>query len=370
MAGPGNQISHAAVDPSLSEEYYYGKKDYYQRAFASKKTTKTTQTQTGGGAAGGGVWGQNPASKTPCDIPGQPCSPIGSLGGTANWCQCVAAAGTTTAPSDGGGGGGSGILGGLFNAFCGNCGGGGGGNGGTTTAGNGSAAAAAADTGGCSLTAFVDKGNSPGWYTAGANASGGSGWGGSSGHHHCDWKSPCCFCTDPPKCIKSGTPPQTPGSCRPDWGTQGYLGGGPYPTNADFSKCPPGTAPTGAALARAYATKKKSTTTTPTPTITAAGGGAGVWGQNPASKTPCDIPGQSCPTIGALGGTNNWCKCIAGGATTTTTTDTTTGAAPTTTAAAPSHPCIPFLCDSQSHFNLVIIIIVVILLLLAFKVIK
>jgi hypothetical protein len=40
--------------------------------------------------------------------------------------------------------------------------------------------------------------------------------------------------------------------------------------------------------------------------------GGGVWGQNPKSKTPCDIPNQPCPTIGALGGTSNWCKCVAG----------------------------------------------------------
>lgn len=103
----------------------------------------------------------------------------------------------------------------------------------------------ASATGGCSLTAFVDKGNSPGWYTAGANSSGGAGWGGAAGHHHCDWKSPCCFCTDIKKCISSGTPPQQPGSCRPDWGTSGYLGGGPYPSTADFSACPAGTAGSG-----------------------------------------------------------------------------------------------------------------------------
>lgn len=46
---------------------------------------------------------------------------------------------------------------------------------------------------------------------------------------------------------------------------------------------------------------------------TGAAAGGGVWGQNPASKTPCDLPGQSCPTIGALGGTNSWCKCVASG---------------------------------------------------------
>jgi hypothetical protein len=50
-----------------------------------------TLPSSGGG--GGGVWGQNPKSKTPCDIPGQSCSPIGSLGGTSNWCKCVAATG-------------------------------------------------------------------------------------------------------------------------------------------------------------------------------------------------------------------------------------------------------------------------------------
>ena len=86
---------------------------------------------------------------------------------------------------------------------------------------------------GCSPTANPG-GNSPGWYTQGP-------WG--PGHHHCDWKSKCCFCTDVPKCIKSGTPPQQPGSCRPDWGTSGYLGGGNYPSTADFSKCPAGTGP-------------------------------------------------------------------------------------------------------------------------------
>jgi hypothetical protein len=100
----------------------------------------------------------------------------------------------------------------------------------------------------------------------------------------------------------------------------------------------------------AYATKKTSTkapakgaktpaagkTTTPAAgtcdcsgctgaTTPAAGGGGGnVWGQNPASKTPCDIPGQSCPTLGALGGTSQWCKCVAGGGGGTTKTKGTT----------------------------------------------
>jgi hypothetical protein len=102
-----------------------------------------------------------------------------------------------------------------------------------------------ANTQGCSATAFAGNGNSPGWYTEGANSSGGAGWGGAAGHHHCDWKAPCCYCTDVKKCISSGTPPQTPGSCRPDWGTSGYLGGGSYPATADFSKCPAGTAGSG-----------------------------------------------------------------------------------------------------------------------------
>lgn len=78
-------------------------------------------------------------------------------------------------------------------------------------------------------------GNSPGWYTQGSNKEG--------LHHHCDWKQKCCFCTDVPKCIASGTPPWRPGDCRPDWGTASYLGGGPYPATADFSKCPAGTGP-------------------------------------------------------------------------------------------------------------------------------
>lgn len=86
---------------------------------------------------------------------------------------------------------------------------------------------------GCAKTANPG-GNSPGWYTQGP-------WG--PGHHHCDWKQKCCFCTDVPKCIKSGTPPWRPGDCRPDWGTSGYLGGGPYPSSFSFSQCPPGTAP-------------------------------------------------------------------------------------------------------------------------------
>lgn len=98
----------------------------------------------------------------------------------------------------------------------------------------------------CSCTAAAGSGNSPGWYTAGANKPSGSGWGGSAGHHHCDWKSPCCFCTDVKKCISSGTPPTRKGSCRPDWGTAGYVdAGGPYPKTADFSVCPPGTGPPG-----------------------------------------------------------------------------------------------------------------------------
>ena len=84
-------------------------------------------------------------------------------------------------------------------------------------------------------------GNSPGWYTIGSNTSAGSGWTGSPGHHHCDWKAPGCYCTDPPKCISSGTPPFAAGQCKPQWGTSGYVGGGNYPATADFSKCPPGT---------------------------------------------------------------------------------------------------------------------------------
>lgn len=120
-------------------------------------------------------------------------------------------------------------------------------------AGGAPAASAPPATGGsstdsCSKTAYSGNGNSPGWYTNGANAASGSGWGGAPGHHHCDWSQApptgCCVCTDPPKCIKSGTPPKTPGSCRPDWGTAGYLQkGGPYPATANFSQCPPGTAP-------------------------------------------------------------------------------------------------------------------------------
>ena len=65
--------------------------------------------------------------------------------------------------------------------------------------------------------------------------------------------------------------------------------------------------------------------------------GGGTWGQNPASKIQCDIPGQACPTIGALGGTSQWCKCIAGagGATAakTTAAKTTTTKGKTTTTA-------------------------------------
>lgn len=120
-------------------------------------------------------------------------------------------------------------------------------------AGAGSAAAGGGAQGGCntgapncSCTANSGSGNSPGWYTAGANASSGSGWGGAPGHHHCDWNAQCCFCTDVPKCIKSGVPPTKKGSCRPDWGTAGYVqAGGPYPKTADFSQCPAGTGPPG-----------------------------------------------------------------------------------------------------------------------------
>lgn len=86
-------------------------------------------------------------------------------------------------------------------------------------------------------------GNSPGWYTEGANSSGGAGWTGRPGHHHCDWKKKCCFCTDVKKCIAKNVPPFRPGDCRPDWGTTGYLGGGRYPSHPDFSKCPAGTGP-------------------------------------------------------------------------------------------------------------------------------
>lgn len=54
-------------------------------------------------AGGGGTWGQNPASSTPCDIPGQPCSPVGSLGGTSQWCKCLASGGGGgAAPASGG----------------------------------------------------------------------------------------------------------------------------------------------------------------------------------------------------------------------------------------------------------------------------
>lgn len=58
----------------------------------------------GGGGGSGGTWGQNPASSTPCDIPGQPCSPVGSLGGTSQWCKCLASGGGGgAAPASGGG---------------------------------------------------------------------------------------------------------------------------------------------------------------------------------------------------------------------------------------------------------------------------
>jgi hypothetical protein len=113
-------------------------------------------------------------------------------------------------------------------------------------------------------------GNSPGWYTEGANSSGGAGWTGKAGHHHCDWKKQCCFCTDVPKCIRTGTPPQQPGSCRPDWGTTGYLGGGQYPKAADFSKCPAGTAPGGGGGGASTAPVDTSTAPVDTSTTPAA----------------------------------------------------------------------------------------------------
>lgn len=72
-------------------------------------------------------------------------------------------------------------------------------------------------------------GGSPGWYTEGPNG---------SGHHHCVAYTAGCYCTDPPKCNSQGVPPQSRAQCRPDFGTKSYLGGGPYPTTADFSKCP------------------------------------------------------------------------------------------------------------------------------------
>lgn len=55
-----------------------------------------------------------------------------------------------------------------------------------------------------------------------------------------------------------------------------------------------------------------------------------TWGQNPASSIPCDKMGQPCTTAGALGGTSNWCKCIASSSApapsqTTSTTPTSTG---------------------------------------------
>lgn len=97
---------------------------------------------------------------------------------------------------------------------------------------------------GCAPNADPGRSNpSPGWYTEGANSSGGAGWTGTAGHHHCNWQDKCCFCTDVKKCIASKTPPTRPGDCRPDWGTSGYLGGGQYPKTADFSACPAGTAP-------------------------------------------------------------------------------------------------------------------------------
>ena len=75
-------------------------------------------------------------------------------------------------------------------------------------------------------------GGSPGWYTEGPNG---------SGHHHCVAHTAGCFCTDPPKCVSQGVPPTSAGECKPQFGTKSYLGGGPYPTTADFSKCPAGT---------------------------------------------------------------------------------------------------------------------------------
>lgn len=114
-------------------------------------------------------------------------------------------------------------------------------------------------------------GNSLGWYTEGANSSGGAGWTGKAGHHHCDWKKQCCFCTDVPKCLKNNVPPQQPGSCRPDWGTSGYLGGGSYPKAADFSKCPAGTGPDGSGSGAA--TTPADTTTAPADTGTPSTGG-------------------------------------------------------------------------------------------------
>lgn len=138
---------------------------------------------------------------------GLPCKPPLCLGQSAQ----AQPGGATTAPAAAGGGGGGGSI---------------------------PASGGACNSGApqCSCSAYVDKGNSPGWYTAGPNG---------SGHHHCDWNSPCCFCTDPPKCKSSGTPPTKAGSCRPDWGTSGYLGGGPYPKNADWTQCPAGTLPPG-----------------------------------------------------------------------------------------------------------------------------
>lgn len=77
-------------------------------------------------------------------------------------------------------------------------------------------------------------GGSPGWYTSGSNVGG-------QGHHHCIAHTAGCYCTDPPKCVSQGVPPTSAGECRPDFGTKSYLGGGPYPATADFSKCPAGT---------------------------------------------------------------------------------------------------------------------------------
>lgn len=80
-------------------------------AFVLLKNPNLISDLTGGGSAAAApspapasgasssslTWGQNPASSTPCDKMGQPCTTAGALGGTSNWCKCVASSSSTPA---------------------------------------------------------------------------------------------------------------------------------------------------------------------------------------------------------------------------------------------------------------------------------
>jgi hypothetical protein len=60
-----------------------------------------------------------------------------------------------------------------------------------------------------------------------------------------------------------------------------------------------------------------------------AGGGGNTWQQTPGTPA-CNLLGQSCPTVGATGGTSGWCTCQAGGGGGTTTKASTKGTTKTT----------------------------------------